>query len=146
MPLSPTVVPEDKTDRQVVTYVYKSSSNFRIQLDAVDEERDARGRMIKRGETQVAQFQDGLFTTNIADLQDKIENSFAYKSKDIQRQDAMEQKVAEKQLDALMKTVDENPELATELRSRLTKMQMAAKATNKVKSELVDGETLNDKE
>lgn len=133
MPTMPTVVPEENTDRQVVTYVHKSGSNLRIQLDALDDERDARGRLMKKGETLVAQFQNGIFTTNIADLQDKIEGSYAYRAAEIQRQDHMEKRALDSQLDSMMDLAKDNPKLADQLSEKLVQMQKASSATGKAK-------------
>jgi hypothetical protein len=133
MPTMPTVVPEENTDRQVVTYVHKSGSNLRIQLDALDDERDARGRLMKKGETLVAQFHNGIFTTNIADLQDKIEGSYAYRAAEIQRQDHMEKRALDSQLDSMMDLAKDNPELAGQLSEKLVQMQKVSSATDKAK-------------
>ena len=133
MPTMPTVVPEENTDRQVVTYVHKSGSNLRIQLDALDDERDARGRLMKKGETLVAQFHNGIFTTPIADLQDKIEGSYAYRAAEIQRQDHMEKRALDSQLESMMDLAKDNPKLADQLSEKLVQMQKASSATGKAK-------------
>jgi hypothetical protein len=41
MPHMPTILPD--SDREVVTYVHRRGNNVRIQLEAVEDERDARG-------------------------------------------------------------------------------------------------------
>jgi hypothetical protein len=127
----PTILPADKTDREVVTYVHRRGSNVRIQLEAIDDLRDARGRTMERGKTLHAHFNKGLFTTNIAELQDGIENSYAYAAKEVEKSSVMQARAIKQQLDSMIALAEKDPELAAQLRSRLTSMQMAAKATKK---------------
>jgi hypothetical protein len=134
MPLMPTILPEGKADREVVTYVHRRGSNVRIQLEATDDIRDARGRLMERGKTLYAQFDKGLFTTNIGELQELLENSYAFEAKEVEKQSVLEERAIEQQLDSLMSIAEKNPTLAKELRSRLTKMQMAGKVNDQAKA------------
>ena len=127
MPHMPTILPEGQSDRAIVTYHHQRGSNVRIQLEAVEDERDSRGRMMKRGWTKHVTFTKGLFTTNIAELQDGLESSYAFKKHEVERQDVMDERAQEKQLGDLMELAEKDPALATKLRSRLTKMHQANK-------------------
>ena len=126
MPHLPTVLPETETDRDVVTYVHRRGSNVRIQLDAADDERDHRGRTIKRGYSTHVHFEKGLFTTNIEKFQEGLESSYAYKAGEVQRESELIKRANDKQLESLLEIAAGNPELASELRSRLTKMSISA--------------------
>jgi uncharacterized protein YktB (UPF0637 family) len=125
----PTVLPE--SDREVVTYLHRRGSNVRIQLEAIDDERNNRGQTTRRGYTKYAHFNKGMFTTNIAEIQDLLEGSYAYKAQEVERQSVIQERALQQQLDSLMSVAEKNPELAKELQSRLKKMQMAAAATRR---------------
>ena len=127
MPHMPTILPENQSNRDVVTYHHQRGNNVRIQLEAVEDERDARGRLMKRGYTKHVHFEKGLFTTNIGELQDGLEKSYAFKNHEVERQDVMDARAQEKQLDGLMELAEKDPTLATKLRSRLTKIHQANK-------------------
>ena len=140
MPYMPTILPAEQSDREVVTYVHRRGSNVRIQLEAVEDERDARGRMMKKGHTVHAHFDKGLITTNIASLQDMLETSYAYEAKEVEKSSVMQARAAEKQLNSMMALAEQDPELAKMLRSRLTSIQMAAAATKRGKKGEPTGE------
>jgi hypothetical protein len=72
-----------------------------------------------------------MFTTNIAEIQDLLEGSYAYKAQEVERQSVIQERALQQQLDSLMSVAEKNPELAKELQSRLKKMQMAAAATRR---------------
>lgn len=133
MPHMPTILPADQTDREVVTYLHNRGNNVRIQLEAVEDERDSRGRLMRRGYTKYVQFDKGIFTTNIAELQDGLEASYAYKRNEVERKDVLDKRAQEQQLASLMELAEKDPELAKELRSRLTKMQTAQAKARKGK-------------
>jgi hypothetical protein len=142
MPQLPTVIPN--SDRETVTYIASSADGLRLQLEASDDVRDVRGRIIERGSSLAAKFENGAFTTNIGDIIDGIENSYKYKAGLIEKQSVLEARAAEIQLNGVLELVNDNPELAKELRSRLTKQQMAAKkgaeAASEVSAESNDSE------
>lgn len=125
MPSLPTVVPN--SDRPVVTYVANKANNLRLQLDAVDDVRDHRGRIIEKGRSVAAKFTKGMFTTNIPAIQDGIEASYKYNKGLIERLDVIEQRAQEAQIQGVLELVENNPELARELRSKLAKQAIAKK-------------------
>lgn len=118
---------DEKSEAPVITYVHEKQSNTRVQLDAIDDIRDHRGRVIEKGSTLRADFRAGLFSTNKPEYISKLEESIAYRTGRIERQEVLHQRAEDKMLDGMLEAVKRNPELAKKLRSRLTSIQIKAK-------------------
>ena len=118
---------DPKSDAPIIKYVHEKQSNTRLQLDAVDDTRDARGRILEKGFTMKADFVRGLFETNLPNYIEKMEESIAYRTHKIERADVLEARANERMVETMLEAVRKNPELAKELRSRLTSQQMSDK-------------------
>jgi len=123
MPKVATVVPEDKSDRPIVNYIHRAGGRIRLQLAASEDVRDHKGRLVKKGETLYCDFVGGQFRTNLSHYQDGIEESIAFNKGEIEREDTLLDRSREIQMQSVLDQIEENPEMADELRTRMTKLQ-----------------------
>jgi hypothetical protein len=100
---------------------------MRLQLQALPDEIDrVTGRVIQ-GDTKAIQFENGIYSTNRPEIQEMIEDSYAFRNGEIERADVLEKRARDKALESLMADAEADPELMTELRSRLAKKAAAKK-------------------
>lgn len=96
-------------------------SDFRLQLKALPDLKDPQTGQIIKGAHQVAQFRHGMFETNIPEIIELVEKSYAFQNGDVEDHKELIQKAKDKRYGELLVLAQSDPELLDRLKKDLVK-------------------------
>ena len=107
-----------KSDLPIKKYIATADA-YRLQLAALPDEKDLETGRMKKGRNLVAQFKGSFFETNIPNVIELVEDSYAFADGSIKDWDALQVEAKEKRYAELKKLVEEDSELLERLKGEL---------------------------